>query len=105
QVNRGVKQWVAWTNELSDWLSSDADQVLFERDTLVFRQDGVTHADQAVAIPDHCGDVGNLKPLGLPLACCAAQSLERFKEEGSNEMRLKATCLGSLHVLANLLDA
>src|SRR5690606_22809586 len=92
-------------NELSHRLASDADQILFKRYTLVFREDGVAHANQSVPIPYHCRDVGNLKSFWLPFASCAAQSLESFKEERSNEMRLKATRLGSFHVLANLLDA
>ena len=80
------------------------DQRLLEGDALVTGEHRLADADQAVAVAHRGRDVGDLVAARLPLLGRPAQEPEGLVEEGLDVVRLKASGLGALHVLADAVD-
>ena len=68
QVERGVEQRVAGADKGGERLALRRDQILLEGDALVARQHRLADADQAVAVADRRGHVGDLVAARLALA-------------------------------------
>ena len=60
--------------------------------------------DEAVAIFQNGGSTQDLKASLLALNSAASEKDERLAEECTDEVRLKAACLGTLHLLADRSD-
>ena len=105
QIERGIQQRVAGTDELRQGSAGSADEILFKGNALVACEYGVAQADNAVPVSDDGGDVRDFVSFGLSLPYRASETLERLDKECRNEMRLQASNLGTLHRLLNCLNA
>src|SRR5258707_378628 len=96
---------MTWTDKRGQWLALRCNKRFFEGDPLVARQDGLSDADQTIAITHKCRHVCHLVTTGLALLRIAAELLERFEKEGFDVMRLQTAGFGTLHVLADAVNA
>src|SRR6266545_5845189 len=80
------------------------DQALRERDALVAVQHRTAPPDLAVAVANGGRDAGDFESFLFALVAGSAQELEGFKEESSDEVRLKSASLRPFHVLADPTD-
>ena len=67
EVNRGVQQGMAWAQERGQRLALRCDEVLFEGNALVARQNGFAHTDQAVPVAHWRGNMRDLVATRLTL--------------------------------------
>ena len=93
QVDDGIEQGVAWTNEGGQRLPLGSDERFLEGDALIAGQHRFADADQPVAVAYLGGYVGNLEAAGFFLSGVAAQALEGFEEEGFDVVRLQPCLL------------
>ena len=97
----GVEQRVAGQTKAASGWPWGATRDFLKGDPLVARQHRLADADQAVAVADGRGHVGDLVAARLALLDGAAQALEGLEEERLDVVRLEAAGLGPLHVLAD----
>lgn len=81
-----------------------ANVVLVEADALVVLQDRCADADLSVALANVRRDVRDLESPRFPARDLAAESHECISEEALDEVRLKTSCVRTLHVLADCLN-
>src|SRR5579872_1932415 len=89
-------------DELRERLSHDCDLVFLESHALVALQNWIAGADDPIAIANCGGHMRDLEASWLALADGAAENLERFEKERSDEVRLETPCLGAFHVFPDV---
>src|SRR5262249_12048771 len=102
QVERGIEQRLARTDERRGWFAGDADQLLLEGDSLIALEYREPAADLAVAGADQGRDVLDFVAFRLALVDRAPEAAERLQEERRDEVRLEPARLGALHVFPDL---
>ena len=104
EIDGGIKQAVARTDERCGDQSVAGQAGLVERDPFILGLDGLPGTDGAVAGPDRLRDVGDLVATGLALSCATTQSGEGFQEEVADVVGLEPPQLGTGHVLPEPMD-
>ena len=105
QVDDGVEQRMARTDESRQRLPGRGDQRLLEHDPFVAGEGWLAGPDHPVAVPDQGRNVRHLVAARFTLAGRAAELSERLMEERFDVVRLQAARLGPLHLLAHALYA
>ncbi len=101
QVENSVEERVARADEGRERLALRRNQFLLEGDTLVARHHRISHTNLAVAVPDRRRHVGDLVAAWLTLAGSPPQTLEGFKKERLDVVRLEAPRFAALHLFTD----
>src|ERR1041385_3051431 len=105
QVERGVEKRMPGTDERRHRHAVGRDETFLERDSFVSRDDHLPMPGQAITITHRSRHVSDLVAARLALPYRAPELLKRLEKERFNVMRLKASSVGALHVLAHSADA
>ena len=103
-LDHGVEQRMAGTEELGGGLARHVDELLLEADALIALEDGHRAPPPRLPVTHVAGHARDLVALGLALADTPAELLEGGDEERTDEVRLELARLRPLHVLADALD-
>ncbi len=104
QIERGIEQRLARTDERCGRFAGEADQLLLEGDPLVALEHRKPAADLAVTAANQGRDMLDLVAFRLALVDRAPETAERFQEERRDEMRLEPPRFSPFHVLPDLAD-
>ena len=96
---------MAGADEGCQGLAWRRDEGFLKGNALVARQHRFADADEAVAVADGGGHMGNLIAARLPLAHCPPKLLKRFEKERLDVVRLQPAGIGALHVFADAVNA
>ena len=99
QVNGGLQQRMAGTNQFGGRQSGKITSALVKADSLVPLQDRLAKAHLHIPIAHGEGHGGDLVPAGFPRAYLPTYRAESLYKKGFDKMRLQLVGFDSLHIL------